>query len=87
VDGQARSFTLYPVAVFDCDHRYSTDKHDPGDLLRHLTEVRDGTCARPGCPRPALRSDYEHAQPFENDGWTCLSQPRQYPASNWGAVR
>jgi hypothetical protein len=42
---QTRAFTLYPVAVFDCDHTYRTQRHDPGDLLRHLTEVRDGTCA------------------------------------------
>jgi hypothetical protein len=69
---QARAFTLYPVAIFDCDHTYRTGQHDPGDLLRHLTEVRDGTCARPGCARPARNCDYEHAQPFESGGWTCM---------------
>jgi hypothetical protein len=70
--GQARAFTLYPVALFDCDHTYRAAQHDPGDLLRHLTEVRDGTCARPGCARPAAKCDYEHAQPFENGGITCM---------------
>jgi hypothetical protein len=70
--GQARDFTLYPVALFDCDHRYRTAQHDPSDLLRHLTEIRDGTCTRPGCARPARKCDYEHAQPFESGGWTCM---------------
>ncbi|MBV9451431.1 MAG: DUF222 domain-containing protein [Streptosporangiaceae bacterium] len=70
--GQARDFTLYPVALFDCDHRYRTAQHDPSGLLRHLTEVRDGTCARPGCARPAAKCDYEHAQPFEEGGITCM---------------
>jgi hypothetical protein len=70
-DSRARQFTLYPVAIFDCEHRYRGDQHDPSDLLRHLTEVRDGTCARPGCARPARRCDYEHAQQFELGGLTC----------------
>jgi hypothetical protein len=70
--GQDKAFTLYPVAVFDCDHRYRCEGHDPSDLLRHLTEIRDGTCTRPGCARPAHRCDYEHAEPFEKGGWTCM---------------
>jgi hypothetical protein len=70
--GEARAFTLYPVALFDCTHTYRTQQHNPSDLLRHLTEIRDGTCARPGCARPAATCDYEHAQPFEKGGWTCM---------------
>jgi hypothetical protein len=70
--GQARDFTLYPVALFDCSHTYRTPGHDPSDLLRHLTETRDGTCARPGCARPAAKCDYEHAHPFESGGMTCM---------------
>lgn len=50
--GPDRAFTLYPVATQTCDHRYRCAGHDPSDLLRHLTEVRDGTCTRPGCSRP-----------------------------------
>ena len=69
---QTRPFTLYPVAVSECDHRYRTGQHDPGDLLRHLTEVRDGTCTRPGCARPARTCDYEHAEPYEAGGATCM---------------
>jgi hypothetical protein len=69
--GQDQPFTLYPVALHECEHRYRGSQHDPSDLLRHLTEIRDGTCARPGCSRPAHRCDYEHAQPFESGGFTC----------------
>jgi hypothetical protein len=72
IGGQPRPFTLYPVALLDCDHAYRTGQHDPAGLLRHLTEARDGTCARPGCSRPARRCDYEHAQPFESGGITCM---------------
>jgi hypothetical protein len=71
-DEKAKTFTLYPVALFDCDHAHRTEQHDPSDLLRHLTEIRDGTCARPGCARPARACDYEHAQPFESGGATCM---------------
>jgi hypothetical protein len=72
IGGQARAFTLYPIQLAGCDHAYRSQQHDPGDLLRHLTEIKDGTCARPGCSRPAARCDYEHARPFEHGGWTCL---------------
>jgi hypothetical protein len=69
--GESKPFTLYPVALYECDHTYRGDQHNPSDLLRHLTEIRDGTCARPGCSRPAARCDYEHAQSFESGGMTC----------------
>jgi hypothetical protein len=44
----------------ECDHRHQARGHDPGVLLRHLTEVRHATCTGPGCRRPAARSDFEH---------------------------
>jgi Domain of unknown function (DUF222) len=69
--GDARTFTLNPIPVWDCDHRYETSKHDPSPLLRHLTEVRDGSCVQVGCHRPAARCDFEHAIPFEQGGKTC----------------
>ena len=61
--GYTRTFTLNPIPVWDCDHRYETTGHDPSPLLRHLTEVRDGTCVQAGCQRPAARCDFEHAIP------------------------
>jgi len=69
--GQRKTFSLHPFPVDQCDHRYRTEGHDPSPLLRHLTEVRDGTCTRPGCARPAATCDYEHAIPFEQGGITC----------------
>jgi hypothetical protein len=69
--GDTRTFTLNPIPVWDCDHRYETAGHDPSPLLRHLTEVRDGTCVQAGCRRPAARCDFEHAIPFEQGGKTC----------------
>jgi hypothetical protein len=71
--GAATRFTvdLYPVPVGECDHRYESSGHDPSDRLRHLTQVRDGTCSFPGCSRQARESDFEHAVPYEQGGRTC----------------
>jgi hypothetical protein len=32
------------VATFDCDHRYDARGYQPSDRLRHLVQIRDGTC-------------------------------------------
>lgn len=69
--GECRTFELHPFSVYECDHRYRTEGHDPSPLLRHLTEVRDGVCVRPGCARPAPKCDYEHAIAYEDGGITC----------------
>ena len=42
-----------PLPTGDCDHRWEARGHDPGVMLRHLTEVRHATCTGPGCRRPA----------------------------------
>ena len=42
-----------PLPTGDCDHRWQARGHDPGVMLRHLTEVRHATCTGPGCRRPA----------------------------------
>jgi len=60
-----------PVPTDDCDHRFESARHDPGDRLRHLVQVRDGTCSFPGCARHARESDFEHAVPFHLGGRTC----------------
>ncbi len=61
-----------PLPAGDCDHRWQARGHDPGVMLRHLTEVRHATCTGPGCRRPAASCDFEHNVPYEADGRTCL---------------
>jgi hypothetical protein len=60
-----------PVPTYDCDHRFESGKHDPGDKLRHLTQVRDGKCSFPACSRHARDSDFEHATAYDKGGRTC----------------
>jgi hypothetical protein len=55
-----------------CDHRHEAKGHDPGVVLRHLTQVRHATCTGPGCRRPAVNCDFEHNIPYEAGGRTCL---------------
>jgi hypothetical protein len=61
-----------PIPTGDCDHRWEARGHDPGVMLRHLTEVRHTTCTGPGCRRPAGRCDFEHNIPYEAGGRSCL---------------
>jgi hypothetical protein len=61
-----------PLPIGDCDHRWEARGHDPGVMLRHLTEVWHVTCTGPGCRRPATRCDFEHNTPYEAGGRTCL---------------
>jgi Domain of unknown function (DUF222) len=56
----------------ECDHRHQAAGHDPGVMLRHLTEVRHATCTGPGCRRPAGRCDFEHNTPYDAGGRTCM---------------
>ena len=70
--GRELSVRLDPVPTFDCfDHRYETHGYQPSDLLRHLVQIRDGTCTFPPCNRHARDSDFEHAVPYEKGGKTC----------------
>jgi hypothetical protein len=52
---------MHTIPLHDCDHAYATGAYRPGDLLRHLVQVRDGECTFPRCSRPARESDFEHA--------------------------
>jgi hypothetical protein len=38
--------------------------YQPSAALRHLVQIRDGTCTFPGCSRHARESDFEHAIPY-----------------------
>ena len=68
-----REFTvrLEPVPVTGCDHRHESRGYQPSATLRHLVQVRDGTCTFPPCSRHARESDFEHAIPYDNGGRTC----------------
>ncbi len=69
--GRELTVRLDPVPVFGCDHRYETHGYQPSDRLRHLVQIRDGTCTFPPCNRHARDSDFEHALPYDQGGKTC----------------
>ena len=62
---------LEPIPVSNCDHSHQTASHDPSPALRHLVEIRDGTCNWPPCQRDTARCDFEHTTAFEDGGPTC----------------
>jgi len=61
-----------PIPGGECDHRHEAKGHDPGVMLRHLSQVRHAACTGPGCRRPAANCDFEHNVPYEAGGRTCL---------------
>ena len=63
---------VHPFATGECDHRFQAAGHDPGVLLRHLTQIRHARCTAPGCRRPAASCDFEHNIPYEAGGRSCL---------------
>lgn len=69
--GQRLNVRLDMVPTFGCDHRYETHGYHPSAKLRHLVQVRDGTCTFPSCNRHAKDSDFEHAVPYDRGGRTC----------------
>jgi hypothetical protein len=69
--GREMTVKLEPIPVTDCDHRHESRGYQPSDTLRHLVQVRDGTCTFPPCSRHARESDFEHAVPYDQGGRTC----------------
>ena len=69
--GRELTVRLDPVPALECDHRYESHGHQPSDRLRHLVQIRDGTCTFPPCNRHARDSDFEHALPYDKGGKTC----------------
>jgi hypothetical protein len=69
--GRDLTVKLEPIPVTDCDHRHESRCYQPSDTLRHLVQVRDGTCTFPPCSRHARESDFEHAVPYDKGGRTC----------------
>lgn len=71
--GRKMTFQVQPIPLDgNCDHRFEVPGHDPSPLLRHLVQIRDGSCVEPGCARSAVRCDFEHSVPFDRGGRTCL---------------
>jgi hypothetical protein len=70
-DGRKLTVEFEPVPALDCDHRHESRGYQPSDRLRHLVQVRDGTCTFPPCSRAARESDFEHAVPYHKGGKTC----------------
>jgi Domain of unknown function (DUF222) len=70
-DGRNLTAELEPVPTLDCDHRHESHAYQPNGRLRHLVQVRDGSCTFPPCSRPARESDFEHATPYHKGGRTC----------------
>jgi len=62
---------LMAVPVTDCDHQHESHGYQPSDTLRHLVQIRDGTCTFPTCSTHARESDFEHAVPYDQGGKTC----------------
>jgi len=62
---------LLAVPVTDCDHQHESHGYQPSDTLRHLVQIRDGTCTFPTCTTHARESDFEHAIPYHQGGKTC----------------
>jgi hypothetical protein len=69
--GRQLTVRLDPVPTYECDHRYESHGYQPSGRLRHLVQVRDGTCTFPSCNRHARESDFEHALPYDQGGKTC----------------
>ena len=69
--GRELAVKLEPIPVTSCDHRHESRGYQPSDTLRHLVQVRDGTCTFPPCSRHARESDFEHAVPYDKGGRTC----------------
>jgi hypothetical protein len=70
-DDRQLTVRLEPVPALTGDHRHESHAYQPGDTLRHLVQVRDGTCTFPPCSRHARESDFEHAVPYDKGGRTC----------------
>ena len=70
-DGRSCTVQLGPVPTEECDHRHESPAYQPGAMLRHLVQVRDGECTFPTCSRHARESDFEHAVPYHRGGRTC----------------
>ncbi len=69
--GWLRAVTIAPLQAGICTHPRETPSYRPSAALRHLIEIRQATCARPGCRRAATACDLDHTVPYHLGGRTC----------------
>jgi len=63
--------TITPLQAGTCTHPRETRAYQPTRALRHLIEIRQATCTRPGCRRAATTCDLDHTIPYHLGGRTC----------------
>jgi hypothetical protein len=62
---------ITPLQTGTCTHPRETHGYQPTQALRHLIEIRQAVCARPGCRRAATACDLDHTIPYHLGGRTC----------------
>jgi hypothetical protein len=66
-----RTVRIEPLQTGTCTHPRETRAYQPTQALRHIVEIRQATCARPGCRRAASACDLDHTIPYHLGGRTC----------------
>jgi hypothetical protein len=66
-----RAVKITPLQTGTCTHPRETPAYQPTQALRHLIEIRQATCSRPGCRRAAASCDLDHTIPYHLGGRTC----------------
>ena len=61
---------ITPLQTGICTHPRETRSYPPSPTLRHIIEIRQATCTRPGCRRAAA-CDLDHTVPYHLGGRTC----------------
>lgn len=69
--GWIRGLTITPLQTGECAHPRETSGYQIGPALRHLIQIRQTTCSRPGCRRAATRCDMDHTIPYHLGGRSC----------------
>ncbi|MDX6389289.1 MAG: hypothetical protein QOJ73_352 [Streptosporangiaceae bacterium] len=69
--GWLRTVKIEPLQTGTCTHPRETRGYQPSRALRHLIEIRQATCGRPGCRRAATACDLDHSIPYHLGGRTC----------------
>ncbi len=69
--GWALTVRVRALAVGECAHDRESAGYVPSPSLRHVVQIRNITCAFPGCRRPARQCELDHTVPYGRGGRTC----------------